>query len=61
MTVTLNDVLRMEHDVLHDALNEWCGMNDDKAMEDLQYLCGVHDMAHKLIEKLVDEDGGTDD
>ena len=50
--ITLDVVLRAEHDVLHDAMTEWCGVVDDKAKEDLQYLFGVHDMADALIKSL---------
>ena len=50
--ITLDGILKAEHDVLHDAMTEWCGMVDDKAKEDLQYLFGVHDMADALVKVL---------
>ena len=55
--ITLAGVLRAEHDVLHDALTEWCGMVKERANEDLQYVFGVHDMAHRLITELEGKDG----
>ena len=48
--VSPEDVYRLEHEVMHDAFTEWVGMDGAKVGEDLQYLCGVHDMAHKLAE-----------
>lgn len=54
--ITLDGILRAEHDVLHDALTEWCGIVKDGANEDLQYVMGVHDMADALIEKLEGKD-----
>ena len=58
--ITLGGILRAEHDVLHDAMTEWCGMVDDKAKEDLQYLFGVHDMADALIKALEGKSGNSD-
>ena len=55
--ITLDGILRVEHDVLHDALTEWCGLNDEKATEDLQWLMGVNDMAHELIKRLEGKSG----
>lgn len=49
------DILRAEHDVMHNAISDWIGMNNDSAKEDLQYLIGIHNMADKLIEAVVAE------
>ena len=59
--ITLDGILRAEHDVLHDALTEWCGMNDDRAKEDVQYICGVHDMADALVKTLEGKNGSDRD
>ena len=56
--ITIDGILRAEHDVLHDAICGWCGIVDDRASQDLQYVCGVHDMAHKLIEMLEADNNG---
>ena len=50
--ITLDGILRAEHDVLHEALTEWCGMVKEDASADIQYVMGVHDMAHELINRL---------
>ena len=57
--ITLDGILRAEHEVINTALDEWLGQGD-KPMEDLQYVWGVHDMAHKLIETLEGKDGNGD-
>ena len=57
--ISLDSILRAEHDILHESLCNWCGLNKDDAMQDIYYLQGVHDMAHKLMEKL-DPDGDAD-
>ena len=57
--ITLDGILKAEHDVLHDALTEWCGMVKEDANADIQYVIGVHDMAHELIKRL-EGDGGND-
>ena len=55
--ITLDGILRAEHDVLHDALTEWCGMVKEDANEDIQYVMGVHDMADALIKRLEGKSG----
>lgn len=59
-TITLDGILRAEHDVLQTAFDEWLGQSD-KPMEDLQYVWGVHDMAHRLIDKLEGKNGNDGD
>ena len=55
--ITLDGILRAEHDVLHDALTEWCGMVKEDANADIQYVMGVHDMADALIKALEGKSG----
>ena len=57
--VTLDGILRAEHDVLHEAFGDWLGTTD-RPMEDLQYVWGVHDMAQRLIDTLEGKDGNSD-
>ena len=57
--ITLDGILRAEHDVLHTAFDEWLAMGD-KTSEDLYWIMGVHDMAHKLIDKLENKNGDGD-
>ena len=45
-------VLAAEHDLLHDAFDEYLGLNNDEARSDLQYIQGVHDMASRIIDIL---------
>lgn len=45
-------VLAAEHDLLHDAFDEFLGLNNDEAKSDLQYVMGVHDMASRIIDIL---------
>ena len=59
--ITLDGILRAEHDVLHDALTEWCGMVKEDANADIQYVMGVHDMAHELIKRLEGKGGDCND
>ena len=54
--ITLDGILRAEHDVLQTAFDEWLGQSD-KPMEDLQYVWGVHDMANELIKRLEGKSG----
>jgi hypothetical protein len=49
--ITLDGVLRAEHDTLKKAIDEWLGMGDRPA-EDLQWVMGVNDLASYLIEML---------
>jgi hypothetical protein len=48
--ITLDGILRAEHEVLRTAFDEWLAMGDHPG-EDLYWVMGVHDMAHKLIDK----------
>ena len=57
--ITLDGILRAEHDVLHDAMTEWRGMVKEDASADIQYVMGVHDMAHELIKRLEGKDGNN--
>lgn len=50
--ITLDGILKAEHDVLHDAMTEWCGMVKDDANAVIQYVMGVHDMANALVKRL---------
>ena len=54
--ITLDGILMVEHDVIQTAFDEWLGQSD-KPMEDLQYVWGVHDMAHELIKRLEGKSG----
>ena len=54
--ITIDGILRAEHDTLRQAFDEWLWQSD-KPMEDLQYVWGVHDMANKLIEMLGADNG----
>lgn len=47
-----NCVLRLEHEIMHEALCEWAGMDRERAMEDLNYLEGVHDFAQRALDAL---------
>lgn len=49
--ITLDWILRAEHDTLKKAADEWLGMGDNPA-EDLQWVMGVNDLASTLIEML---------
>ena len=51
-------VLVMEHDMLTEAFDEWCGTDEKHAMEDIAYLQGIHDFVHNAIEKLLEVDNG---
>ena len=58
--ITLDGILKAEHDVLHEALTEWCGMVKEDASADIQYVIGVHDMAHELVKRLEGDSGNGD-
>ena len=45
-------VLYLEHNIMHEAMCEWVGVDREHAMEDLNYLQGVHDFAHGAVEAL---------
>ena len=49
--ITLEGVLRAEHDMLQRASDEWLGMGNDPK-EDLQWVLGVLDFANKLVEMI---------
>ena len=53
--ITLDGVLRAEHDTLKRAIDEWLGAGDHPA-EDLQWVMGVNDLASYLIEMLKNGD-----
>lgn len=53
--INVGGVLRAEHEVMHTAFTEWVGENRENAMEDVQYLWGVHDMAHKILTMLEED------
>ena len=55
--ITLGGILRMEHDKLKEAADEWLGMSDDRAKEDLQWVLGVIYFANALIDKLEGKNG----
>jgi hypothetical protein len=50
--ITLDGVLRAEHDTLKKAVDEWLGTIDDKANEDVAWVMGVNDLASTLVEML---------
>lgn len=50
--INIGGILRAEHDLMHEALTEWVGLDNDHADRDLQYLWGIHDLADKLIKEL---------
>ena len=58
--ITLDWILRVEHDKLKEASDEWLGMSDDRAKEDLQWVLGVIDFADALIDKLEGKNGGDE-
>ena len=37
---------------MHEAMCEWVGMDREHAMEDLNYLMGIHDFAQRAIEAM---------
>ena len=59
VAIMLDGILGAEHDVIQTAFDEWLGQSD-KPMEDLEYVWGVHDMAHKLIKVLEGKNGDGD-
>lgn len=54
--LTLDAILRAEHDALKEAADEWLGISgtDRRASEDLQWVIGVNDFATRLIAILED-------
>lgn len=56
--ITLDGILKIEHEVIRTAIDEWLGMGD-KPAEDLQWVMGVNDFASKLIDKLEGKDGNN--
>lgn len=59
--ITLDGILRAEHDKLKEASDEWLGMSSERANEDLQWVLGVIDFADALIEKLEGKNGNDGD
>ena len=59
--ITLDGILRAEHDKLKEAADEWLGMNNDRSNEDIAWVTGVIDFADALIDKLEGKDGGNGD
>ena len=57
MICTREDLLRAEHDVIHQALGEWLGIGE-KPAEDLMWVTGVNDFASKLIEMIEETKDG---
>ena len=49
-TLNENDILAVEHEMLNNLATEWLGVSD-KPAEDVQYICGIVDLADKLIRK----------
>ena len=49
--MTVDGVLRAEHEVMDQAFTDWIGQTD-KPGEDLQYLWGIHDLASRIIAQL---------
>ena len=47
-----NCALYVEHSLMHEAMCEWVGMVREHAMEDLNYLMGIHDFAQRAIEAM---------
>lgn len=47
--ITELEILRAEHEILHEANVEWLGLNRETAMDDVQYVSGVVDLATKLL------------
>ena len=58
--ITLDGILRAEHDKLKEAANEWLGMSDERAKEDLEWVMGVIDLAAALVDKLEGKNGDGD-
>ena len=58
--ITLDGILRAEHDKLKEASDEWLGMSNERANEDLQWVMGVIDFANALIDKLEGKNGGDE-
>ena len=58
--ITLGGILRAEHDKLKEASDEWLGMSDERAKEDLEWVMGVIDFADALIDKLEGKNGNGD-
>ncbi len=45
-------ILYLEHKIINEAMCEWIGMDREHAIEDINYLQGVHDFAHRAVEAL---------
>ena len=55
-TVTLGGILKVEHELLGDALMN--SGNDDVDLRDTyNYIFGINDLANELIKTLEDKDG----
>lgn len=54
--MTVASVLREAHDIMNTAFIEWIGQDRNTAMEDLQYLWGMNDLAEKLIQRMEEEE-----
>lgn len=50
--ITLEGILRAEHDTLKKAVDEWFGTSDGKENEDVAWVMGVNDLASTLIEMM---------
>ena len=49
-TINENDILMIEHEMLNDLAKEWLGVSETPR-DDVQYICGIIDLADKLIHK----------
>lgn len=56
--ITLDGILRAEHEMIRTAIDEWIGLGD-KPNEDLQWLLGVSDFADKLISDMEGNNAGS--
>ena len=45
-------MLYLEHQIMEGAFGEWCGFDRERAMEDINYLQGVHDAVEKGLRAL---------
>lgn len=50
--ITLDGILKAEHDTLKTAVDEWLGTSNDRANEDVAWVMGVNDLASTLVEML---------
>lgn len=46
--ITELDILRAEHEIMHEANSEWLGLGNEK--EDVSYIEGVIQLTDKLLE-----------